>query len=64
MENAAGPYREAATDGAVGRAIVEIDRKLTAQLDEILHHPEFLKLESAWRGLKFLVDRIDFRETW
>ena len=42
--------------------IAEIDRKLSAQLDEILHHPKIQKLESAWRGLKLVVDRTDFRE--
>jgi type VI secretion system protein ImpC len=42
--------------------IAEIDRKLSSQLDAILHHPEFQKLESAWRSLKFLIDRTDFRE--
>ena len=46
----------------VDEMIAEIDRKLSAQLDEILHHKDFQKLESAWRGLKFLVDRTDFRE--
>ena len=42
--------------------IAELDRKLSAQLDAILHHPAFQKVESAWRGLKHLVDRTDFRE--
>ncbi len=42
--------------------IAEIDRKLSAQLDEILHHPEFQKMESSWRSLKFLVDRTDFKK--
>lgn len=42
--------------------IAEIDAKLSSQLDAILHNPDFQKLESAWRGLKFAVDRIDFRE--
>jgi type VI secretion system protein ImpC len=42
--------------------IAEIDTRLSAQIDEILHHPTFQKLEAAWRGLKFAVDRIDFRE--
>ncbi len=46
----------------VDALIAEIDQKLSRQLDEILHHPTFQKLESAWRGLKFLVDRTDFRE--
>ena len=42
--------------------IAEIDRKLSLQLDAILHNPEVQKLESAWRSLKFLVDQTDFRE--
>jgi type VI secretion system protein ImpC len=42
--------------------IAEIDQKISKQLDVILHHPEFQKLESAWRGIKFVVDRSDFRE--
>ncbi|MBK7395553.1 MAG: type VI secretion system contractile sheath large subunit [Myxococcales bacterium] len=42
--------------------IAEIDAKLSKQLDEILHNPGFQKMESAWRGLKFTIDRTDFRE--
>ena len=46
----------------VDRMIAEIDRKISAQMDAILHAPEFQELESTWRGLKLLVDRTDFRE--
>ena len=42
--------------------IAAIDEKISAQLDAILHHPDLQKLESAWKGLKFLVDRTDFRK--
>ena len=35
--------------------IGEIDKKLTAQLNEIMHDPAFQKLESTWRGLHYLV---------
>lgn len=42
--------------------IAEIDAKLSAQIDEILHHEDVQKLESAWRGLKFVIDQVDFRE--
>ena len=42
--------------------IAEIDRKLSAQLDEILHHEQFQAMEAAWRSLKFLVDRVDFKK--
>ena len=42
--------------------IAELDKKLSRQVDQVLHNPAFQKLESAWRSLKFLVDRTDFRE--
>src|SRR5690606_38913589 len=42
--------------------IAELDKKLCRQVDEILHHPDFQRLESSWRSLKFLVDRTNFRE--
>jgi len=46
----------------VDALIAEIDVKLSKQIDEIIHHPTFQKLESAWRSLKFVIDRVDFRE--
>lgn len=42
--------------------IAELDKKMSRQLDEILHNPDFQKLESSWRSLKFIVDRTNFRE--
>jgi type VI secretion system protein ImpC len=35
--------------------IARLDEKLSDQMNEILHAPEFQKLESAWRGLHYLV---------
>jgi type VI secretion system protein ImpC len=35
--------------------IGEVDKKLTAQMNEILHHPDLQKLEGTWRGLHYLV---------
>lgn len=46
----------------VDQMIAEVDRVLSKQMDAILHQPEFQRLESAWRSLKLLVDRTDFRE--
>ncbi len=42
--------------------IAEIDKKISLQLDEILHHPDFQEIESVWRSLKFLVDHTDFKK--
>ena len=36
--------------------IAELDRKITEQLNLVLHHPDFQKLEGAWRGLHYLVN--------
>jgi len=36
-----------------------IDEKMTQQVDQILHHPDFQKLESAWRGLQYLVSNTE-----
>ncbi|MGP4845359.1 type VI secretion system contractile sheath large subunit [Marinobacter sp. 1Y8] len=46
----------------VDQMVVELDRKISAQMDEVLHAPELQELESSWRGLKLMVDRTDFRE--
>jgi type VI secretion system protein ImpC len=35
--------------------IARLDQKLTAQINQILHAPEFQQIESAWRGLHHLV---------
>lgn len=42
--------------------IADIDRRLSAQVNELLHAEPVKKLESAWRGLKYLIDQVDFRE--
>ncbi len=35
--------------------IARIDQKLTTQVNEIIHADEFQQIESAWRGLNYLV---------
>jgi len=42
--------------------IAEIDKKLTEQVNEILHHPDFQQLEAAWRGLHYLVNNTETDE--
>jgi type VI secretion system protein ImpC len=37
------------------RAIAAIDRKLSDQLNALMHDPKFLQLEGSWRGLHHLV---------
>ena len=40
---------------SVQAIITEIDRKLSEQINQILHHEDFQQLEGAWRGLHYLV---------
>src|SRR5580704_10817201 len=42
--------------------IGEIDKKLSAQLNEVMHHKDFQKLESTWRGLHYLVHQSETGE--
>ncbi len=42
-------------DVAINSRIAEIDRLLTEQMNEIMHHADFQKLEGSWRGLNHLV---------
>jgi type VI secretion system protein ImpC len=39
----------------IDKAIAAIDARLSAQLNEVMHHPRFLQLEGSWRGLNYLV---------
>jgi type VI secretion system protein ImpC len=47
---------------AVDAMIAEVDKRLGAQVNEILHQEDFQRLESAWRSLRFVVERTEFRE--
>lgn len=42
--------------------IAAIDHKLTEQINLIIHHPDFQQLESAWRGLHYLVNNTETDE--
>ena len=42
--------------------IAEIDKKLSEQVNAILHHAELQQLESAWRGLHYLVNNTETDE--
>ncbi len=42
-------------DLAINSRIAEIDRLITSQMNAIMHHEDFQKLEGSWRGLHQLV---------
>ncbi len=45
------------TESMLNARIAQIDHLLSIQLNEIMHHPEFQKLEATWRGLKYLINQ-------
>ena len=45
------------TESMINARIAQIDHLLSIQLNEILHHPSFQKLEGTWRGLKYMLDQ-------
>jgi len=47
---------------AVDAMIAELDQRMSAQINQILHNKTFQALESQWRSLKYLVDNVNFRE--
>ena len=40
----------------------EIDQKISAQMDEVLHNSDFQKLEATWRGLNYLIHKYSYFE--
>ncbi|PGH57795.1 type VI secretion system contractile sheath large subunit [Azospirillum sp. A26] len=40
---------------AINHRIAQIDELISLQLNEVLHHEDFQKLEATWRGLNYLV---------
>src|SRR5436853_4671076 len=45
------------TEAMINARIAQIDHLLSLQLNEIIHHAEFQRLESSWRGLKYLLSQ-------
>ncbi|MEO8592945.1 MAG: type VI secretion system contractile sheath large subunit [Candidatus Solibacter sp.] len=45
-------------EAMVNARIAQIDHLVSLQLNEVLHDPEFQRLEATWRGLRFLLHRV------
>src|SRR3984893_16406128 len=57
VEQALGDASLIKTDvlDTIEEMIAQLDKKLSAQMNEIIHAPEFQQIESAWRGLHYLI---------
>jgi type VI secretion system protein ImpC len=47
------------TEAMLNEQIRQIDDLLSAQLNEVMHSEKFKKLESSWRGLRYLVSQTE-----
>src|SRR5215471_20539661 len=47
------------TEAMINARIAQIDALVSTQLNEVLHHPDFQKLEGTWRGLKYLLNNTE-----
>lgn len=45
------------TEAALNSRIAQLDHLISLQLNEVMHAPEFQKLEATWRGLKYLLSQ-------
>ena len=48
--------------GTIQAIIAELDKKLSTQVNKIIHHPDFQNLESTWRGLYHLINNTETDE--
>ncbi|MBT9330199.1 type VI secretion system contractile sheath large subunit [Paracidobacterium acidisoli] len=44
-------------EASIQARIAQIDKLISLQLNEVLHYPAFQKLESTWRGIKYVLDQ-------
>lgn len=49
-------------EAMINARIAQIDHLISIQLNEVLHHPAFQKLEGTWRGVKYLIDNSETSE--
>ncbi len=47
------------TEAMLNARIADIDRLVSRQLNEVMHHPELQRLEGTWRGLKYLLSQTE-----
>ena len=53
------PYVETASDPRQDEMIKMVDKATEIHMRDILHHPDFQAIESAWRSLYFMIKRLE-----
>ncbi len=63
LREAVAPNLAQANAAEQAAAIASLDRLISGRMNELLHHPRFQALESAWRGIDFLVRQIELDDS-
>lgn len=59
LRHVVAPHVQPATDPRRDELVASVDASLTDLMRSVLHHPQFQALESLWRGLDFLLRRVE-----
>jgi type VI secretion system protein ImpC len=49
-------------EAMINARIAQIDHLVSLQVNEVMHHPSFQKLEASWRGLRYLLEQSETSE--
>jgi len=58
LDELRGPDARRKVSQRLARDVAALDRCLSDQVNAVLHHPKFQKLEASWRGLQYLVEQV------
>lgn len=59
VEEVVAPYLVPDTDPQQPERLAQVERAMGDLMQTLLHHPDFQHLESAWRGLAWLTQRLE-----
>jgi type VI secretion system ImpB/VipA family protein len=59
MRRLVGPFVQPGRDARQEQLTARVDEALSAAMRRVLHHPDFQAMEAVWRGVEFLVRRIE-----
>lgn len=59
LKNAVAPYIEPSADPRQEAMVAALDSALSGMMRSILHHPDFQTMESLWRSVELLTQRLE-----
>jgi type VI secretion system protein ImpC len=62
IKSIVAPHIVAGPDPMQAPCLAAVDAAISEQMRSILHHPDFQALESAWRGVQFLITNLELDE--